>query len=452
MIAMDPMTLRRAWLAPLVFFQGYLLFTVILFFAGPWPWEVRDPVLLVVYLLAAQVIIALGYGMSWKGVRGAIVDELAREREIERTIAVLRRALVATLILMVPTSLSRAGSVIPDVISGLTDTGGAYNRNLARLEEGNPYQIVEYFRILLSPYMVALFPLTVVLWGRLSGKFRLIACVAILFNLSVYIATGTNKGLADFVVTSPWLVFLGIKAKTLRFRIPRGVLVPVFVILFVAFLQFFAAGQAQREGGVGELGVLNTGAGLLFADQQPMVSQLLGDGGRIAFESISRYLGQGYYALSMAFHVDYHSTLGFGHSMFLARNADSLFGTDRFTVGSLPGQLEEQTGWGMFALWHSIYPWLASDFGFAGALLALGAFAYLLGLSWGRSLATVSAPWLVMTFMMVILFFYVPANNQIFQTAETCTAFFIVGFQLLWQRMSRAFVAGDVDTVAEPRT
>jgi hypothetical protein len=188
---------------------------------------------------------------------------------------------------------------------------------------------------------------------------------------------------------------------------------------------------------------------LLFSNPTHPVSQLLGEGGRIGFESIARYLGQGYYALSMAFHIDHTTTFGFGNSMFLARNADAIFGTDYFTTGSLPGLLEAQTGWSAVALWHSIYPWLASDFGFAGALVVVGGFAYLLGLSWGRSLTTAGAPWLLMTFMMVILFFYVPGNNQIFQTAETCVAFFIVSFQLLWMRRSRVLVGSDASVAGK---
>lgn len=448
---MDLQTLRRAWLAPLIFFQGYLGFTVLLFFTGPWPWDVEDPMLLVGYLLCAQAIIALAYGMSWRHVRNAILPSAEREKEIARTIGFLRRALIISLVLLIPTSLSRTGTLIPNILEGLRDTGGVYNRNLARLEEGNVYQIVEYIRIAVSPYLIAIFPLTIVLWSRLSRSFRIAAGAAILFNLSVYIATGTNKGLADFVVTLPWLVYLGVIAHTLNFRVPRTVFVPIVVLLFLGFLQFFASGQAQREGGVGELGVINTGAGLLYANPQYLPSQMFGDGGRIAVESISRYLGQGYYALSMAFHVDYESTLGFGHSMFLARNADALFGTSQFTLGSLPGRLEEQFGWSMFTLWHSIYPWLASDFGFAGALIVLGGFAYLLGLSWGNSVATVSAPWLIMSFMMLILFLYIPANNQIFQTAETCVAFFLVAIQLIMRRKWPAAIRNETGPLSEPR-
>jgi hypothetical protein len=59
-------------------------------------------------------------------------------------------------------------------------------------------------------------------------------------------------------------------------------------------------------------------------------------GAMIIYESLARYVGQGYYALSMTFDLEHSSTLGFGHSMFLARNADAVFGTDHFTAGSLP--------------------------------------------------------------------------------------------------------------------
>jgi hypothetical protein len=115
--------------------------------------------------------------------------------------------------------------------------------------------------------------------------------------------------------------------------------------------------------------------------------------------------------------------------MFLARNADLITGSDYFVNQSIPGVLDRDFGWGMFLLWHSIYPWLASDFGFFGSLIVIGALAYLLGLSWGRSLVGGAAPWLLLTYLLVVLFFYVPANNQVFQTGETCIAFFVA---LVW--------------------
>ena len=426
--------LRAKWLAPLVFFQVYLSATVILFFFGPWPWEVDKPLLLAGYLTAAQILIAAGYLLSWHRIRRLHGSGVAPTQHILVGTEFLKRAVLVTFILFIPTSLSRTGSVFPDIFAGLSDPGAAYNQNFERLEAGNAFVIMEYLRMFLSPLLLGVFPLAVVYWSRLSGWLRFLCFVAIIFNLSLYIATGTNKGLADFLVTLPWFMFMGVSAGILRMRIRWRTLAMGFTVLIVAFLQFFGMGQMQRAGGVGEFSVFNTGFGLVESDTANAVSQVLSDNQRIIFESLTRYVGQGYYALSMSFDIDHWSTLGLGHSMFLARNADAIFSTNHFSWGSIPGLLEVETGWGMFTLWHSIYPWLASDFGFTGALFILSALSYLFGLSWGRSLVTLAPHWVILSYLLLLLFFYIPFNNQIFQSGETCFAF---GFLLIGTILSK---------------
>lgn len=426
----------KAWVFPLVFFQAYLTLTVALFFWGPWPWDVDQPGLLFIYLMAAQITIALGYLAAGPQVAAQRISVSTKKRNLELGVLFWRRATMITLIIFIPTSLSRTGSFFPDIFSGIKDAGAAYNENFERLEGGNQYVIIEYLRILISPWLVAVFPLTIVYWRQLKQNYRILGVTAILSTLSLYIATGTNKGIADLVITTPALIYLGVGAGILWFRVSKWALLAGFILMFFGFLQFFGAGQAQREGGVGELGVINTGLSLIQADGAHTLSSMLSDNQRIVFESLTRYLVQGYYALSMSFQLETHSTLGFGHSMFLARNADAITGSLAFSLGSVPGQLEQATGWGMFALWHSIYPWLASDFGFIGALFVVGGFAYLLGLSWGKSLMTAKPLWIVMAYLMLIIFFYIPANNQVFQNGETCIAFYAVLLSLInWRRI-----------------
>lgn len=429
-------TLRVRWLAPLIFFELYLAATILLFFFGPWPWEVDAPVQLATYLVAAQVFIGSGYLLAWRRVR-CTYGAGASAQQVGAGIVFLKRALFVTFVLLIPTSLSRTGEVLPNIVAGLVDPGAVYNRNFERLESGNAFVFVEYLRMLLSPLLVGVYPLAIVYWSRLSGRVRGLCLAAIMFNLGLYFATGTNKGLADFLITLPWLMFLGISAGILKLRIHRGALAVGFAILFIAFLKFFGMGQIQREGGVGELGVFNTGFDLIQADKSNAISQLLSSNLQIIFESLTRYLGQGYYALSMSFNIESSSTFGFGNSMFLARNANEIFGTSHFTSGSIPGLLEAQAGWGMFTLWHSIYPWLASDFGFIGALFVLAVLSYLFALSWGRSLVTLAPQWVILSYLLLILFFYIPANNQIFQSGETCFAFLLLLLGTMrWKRSS----------------
>lgn len=436
---------RLKWLAPLIFFEFYLGLTILLFFFGPWPWNVDSPVFLATYLVAAQVFVGSGYLMAWRRIRLTHDASVCagKTQKIDVGIVFLKRALVITFVLLIPTSLSRTGNILPDIVTGLLDPGMVYNQNFERLEAGNTFVLVEYLRIFLSPLLVGVYPLAIVYWSKLSGKVRVFCLFAILFNLGLYLATGTNKGFADFVITLPWLIFLGISAGVLRLRIHRSILFLGIVVLFVAFMYFFGMGQIQREGGVGERGVFNAGFDLITADTSNAISKLLSNDLRIIFESLTRYIGQGYYALSMSFDIDHDSTFGFGHSIFLARNADAIFDTNQFTTASIPGLLEDQTGWGMLTLWHSIYPWLASDFGFIGTLFVLAMLAYLFALSWGNSLVTLAPQWIILSYLLFILFYYIPANNQIFQSGETCFAFFILLASVVYRKaLPAAIVLG----------
>ena len=424
---MDLKTLRRSWYAPLIFFQIYLSLTLFLFFYGPWPWDISNPIALVTYLLSAQLSIGVGFLAAWPQVRRAYAQRKPEDTTvaIKEGLRFTRQALLVTFIILIPTSLSRTGSLLPDVAAGLRDTGAVYNANVERLGGGNAFVLAEYVRMALAPWLVAVFPLTVVYWEKMSAGLRGGCMAAVLANLSLYMATGTNKGLADILVTGPWLIYLATATGLLRLRISLGRKLLVFCTLFLGFLQFFANGQVQRAGGVGEGGVLNTGTGVLEADTG-ILGALISDNFRIIFESMTRYVCSGYYALSLSMEVEHGSTWGLGHSMFLARNADAIFGTNFFSVQSLPALVESQFGWSKTALWHSIYPWLASDFGFTGSVAVIGLLAYLLSLSWGMSLSTLGYRWITMLFLMLILFFYIPANNQIFQSGETCIGFFLV--------------------------
>ncbi|MBC7490408.1 MAG: hypothetical protein H7240_11030 [Glaciimonas sp.] len=432
----DLNTLRAKWLAPLIFFEFYLALTIFFFFFGPWPWNVDSPVLLGTYLVAAQVFIGLGYFSAWRKIRLKYdIDNTAVKNEnIILGIVFLRRALIVTFILLIPTSLSRTGSVLPDIVAGLVDPGTVYNQNFQRLENGNAFVFVEYFRILFSHLLVGIYPLVIVYWSRLSRKVRFFSLFAISFNLSIYLATGTNKGLADFLITLPWLIYLGTSAGVLRLKIHRYIGIIGLVVSFITFMYLFGMGQVQREGGVGEQGIFNTGLDIITANTSNIAFEFLSNDLIIIYQSLTRYIGQGYYALSMSFDLDHSSTFGFGHSIFLARNADVFFDTNKFTTTSIPGLLEVKTGWGMLSLWHSIYPWLASDFGFIGALFVLATLSYLFSLSWGSALVSLAPRWIILSYLLIILFYYIPANNQIFQTGETFSAFFILLISIFLQK------------------
>jgi hypothetical protein len=429
---------RQTWLYLGLFFQAYLLFTLILLFQGPWPWPIPDRQQLLVYLIIAQVSILLGYAWGWLGVKKnyRYADNQSKSTNVDAGIKFLKIALLISCLLIIPTSLSRTGNIIPDIIDGLQNLGAAYNKNINRLKQENSYVLVEYTRIIVSPFLISVFPLTIVYWARMPNSLRTLAVISIIFDLFFHLATGTNKGLADFIVTAPWLVILASKSGILKVKIRMGHIFIVFSLLGLVFIKMFGETQIQREGGVGDYGVINTGQQLLYAESGSVWSGF-SDSMRISYESLCRYLTSGYYALSLSMQIESPTTYGFGNSMFLTRNADMLLGTSYFETQNLPAIVQDVYGWSRLQLWHSIYPWLASDFGLYGAIIALGLFSTLLSRSWGSALITLNYKWIVVLHSMLILFYYVPANNQILQTGETCVGLIVMLFLILLESVSK---------------
>ncbi len=426
---------KRVWLTPLILFQGYLTFVMILYFIGPWPWGNQNLAKLLAFLVAAQIAIGLGYWVGWQKLCRIAAAQTNEDRaeSIKKSRAFFDIAFWIYLVLLIPTALSRAGTAFPNVIEGINYTGAVYNDNYERNSLGNIFVLVEYFRMLLSPALIAFFPLLIIFWRDISKTKRAIGIAMIIYFTAIYISIGVNKGIADIILTLPWLIFIVHYAGSSGLRIPRWLFYSILLFIFALFMIFFGQGQEQRDGNVGLSGLFNSGLTIIRADSG-WLGDIMNDQTRIIYESITRYLTSGYYALSLSFDIEHPSTYGIGNSMFFSRNIDFIFGTDYFTTQSIPGILEAKQGFPQFALWHSIYPWLASDVGFVGSLLVVGFFSYLLSLSWGLSIITLSHKWIAMFSIMIILFFYIPANNQIFQSGETAIGFILVGLWIFFDK------------------
>jgi hypothetical protein len=403
-------------LFPLIFFELYLNFTVLTLAFGPWPWPVDNAVELYAYLVAAHIAFAVGYVL-------AVSSRFTIHRpQLNHVNALFIAALLLSLLIALPTSFARTGSVIPDLAFGIQDPGEAYGRAVFRGQSGGEHVIFEYLRILLSPVLALLLPLLVVYWSTLSYWKRLLGSASALWVVSLYVATGTNKGLADFVLILPWLLLLrqfalgSTKLPVFRFSIAA-------VVSVVLMLVFFAYGQLSREGGAA-IGSIFGAPLFITADPDHWLTGSLPDEARIALESIFRYLNAGYYALSRCFQFDFDSTFGVGNSMFLSRNFDALFDTHWTLSNTYPAKLEIAEGWGVFLLWHSIYPWLASDFGFPGTLLLVALIGWMLAATWVTAVESRHPAAISLFAYLCVAVYYFPANNQLMQSGESCVGFF----------------------------
>lgn len=416
-------------LLPMVFFMAYLNLTVLLFVFGPWAWPVMNGTKLYGFLALAHIALLVGYlhGIRKETPAGYFVGP-----KPERLVWI---SIVVTLALAIPTTLFRTGNSVPDIASSLTDPGSAYAMTKDIRETSDAASIiVEYVRILFGPLFALLLPLTIFYWRRLSHLARIAAVLGITINLLIYVAMGTNKGIADFILLTPWLFIAAHFSGALRTRYRSRLFFIISGVLFVAFFGvFFAAGQITRPGTTRDAAYFSPLD--MTADLRNPFVRHLPPTAQSGATALASYLTQGYYALYLSLDKPFVPMFGLGNSTFLSRNIARLSGYSQIETLSYPARNERENGWDAYGNWSTIYAWLASDFSFPGTILVVALIGYLFALSWRDTLQGMNPFAVVACTQFLTMLYYFPANNQCLQSGESFTAFIgIVGIWLFTRK------------------
>jgi hypothetical protein len=126
-------------LLPIIFFEAYLFFTILLLTWGPWRWHIRNAFEFYLFLINANVALFIGYFIAIGKQPGGYSSRFSVE-------SLVKGCLIINLILLLPTSYMRTGSWIPNISYGLTNPGPAYNASLVWRGSHSPF--IEYLRIL----------------------------------------------------------------------------------------------------------------------------------------------------------------------------------------------------------------------------------------------------------------------------------------------------------------
>jgi hypothetical protein len=413
-------------LFPIVFFFGYLTSTVIFFAIGPFEFPVDNPGSLYLFLALAHIALFAGY---WRAASGQPQGYFGKWKVSQ----MLFWSAIVSLLLLLPTSRARTGSVIPDIVNGIVNTGDAYANSVALSMEGGGLPLVEYLRILLGPLIALLLPLTVFYWKELARTTRIMAVAGMIGTVALFVGMGTNKAIADTVLLVPWMIFAGYKSGKLQLNLRRILTFAVCGgVAFILFLQFFGMAMAGRSGSPAASGYFPAAGATADADNFSIRN--LAERPATLVMGLDIYLTSGYYALSLALHEPFVPMYGVGNSMFLYRQAARLTGDDEILKKPYPVRIEKY-GWDALGLWSSIYPWIASDVSFPGTILIVYLIGRLFALSWLDTLAGANPFAVVMFSQFLIMLFYFPANNQLLQSGEGFTAFWVT--LILWLRTRR---------------
>ena len=237
-------------------------------------------------------------------------------------------------------------------------------------------------------------------------------CAAIILDFLYNILyIGTQRSLFTYMVLAGMLYIVhviksgkGIKKRNVFF-------VAVAVVGAVLIFTKIISARFTLWGSVMSTDFRN---GMKFNPNHILV-QWLPDEMKYAFITLLSYPSQGYYGLSMCFDVPFQWTWFLGGARGLNSIASQVLSEiPDFLSSTYPVRTGEMIGFDGLAAWYTIFAWLAGDVTFLGALVVMLLAAYLFMRCWKEVILYNNPLSFAMLIQLVIMYVFVPANNQLF--------------------------------------
>ena len=133
---------------------------------------------------------------------------------------------------------------------------------------------------------------------------------------------------------------------------------------------------------------------------------------------LSPYLSQGYYGLSLCLQLPFAWSYGVGGSHALTQILGKIGFSGVYERTNL-SRMEYTFGRSGLHQWNTIFPWLASDLTWTGAMVFMGAVGFIMARSWREVIENDNVISLIVLFLCAVLVLFIPANNQLFHGYDT---------------------------------
>lgn len=403
-------------LFPILLIQAYLWLSIGLYAFGPWQWPMRDPGKFYGFVFACHFALLIGYlAFAHRAPRASTVKS--------DPIKLIGWTVVATIMVAPLTNYAKTGSWVPDILGSIANPGQAYMESHLYTEQGT--NAGAYVRIVLGPLLMGMTPLVAFYWRRMDTKLRLAAAIAIASAIVLSVSTGQRRDIADLLVTLPLIAVAGHWARVTVFRRRTQFMLLIgFVIGCAGFISYFAYSHISRVGADTAAYAVNP-ATMQHPDRNNPMLLSIPEEYQPGFLAFVNYLSTGYYGLSLSLDRPQQPMYGFGHSMFLTRNAQKLMGDETFEQRSLAVQISNKDGFKYPVYWATAYPYFLNDLGPFGVILLMLGIGALLATTWIDTIGGQNPYAVVMFWLVALLLFYLPATNRVLQDGEGVVAFYV---------------------------
>ena len=428
--AQSPASIRSGDLnAPLKIGVAWLTGTYILFLLVGQVGKVPDLSKLTMFVSATIFAFAAGYRLKIRsytaGDLGPPAAKTANEmRSVRRWVTV--SGLYLSLFGL--TLVSEYGASSPaDVLNAVLHPGSAYFFRL-RDADLSASSIVLQALTLLAVLTTPLVPLAVLYWGRLTTTTRTVTIAAVTLYSAYWVFIGTQKGLGDLAVFA--LAALLVRAQGRHQaggRIRRVAPVVLIAVVFVGYMSFNQSDRLNSQGQQGNF------------EPNPIVASVTGKDFARGLGLTAAYPSHGYLGLAYNLDTPFKWTGLRGASRALDGYWTQYTGQTSVFDDTYPARTEIRTGWPAKMYWATIYPWLASDVTFPGAVLFMGLVGWWLARFWYESVWQSRMLSLFLLCQLALLLAYVPANNQVGITRPGLITFLSLAGLYFFASVNRAF-------------
>lgn len=387
---------------------------------GPWPWPFPNVLKLTFTVFCYSMALIFGYILAlnlYKVKKNSIKINFSGNYIMVTSIMFLILSLIVfnyrtnIFIFNIPQLYTK-------ILVAINNPSYLYYEKLVSYDSGTSLYAL-MVNILFSIMYYLVLAILIFNWKRVSLKIKVIIFWGIIINLLSWFLIGTNKGFFDIAIIGI-IYFLYkvsniVKSDFLNIKFYFSGLFPI--VLLILALYYFNLSTESRIGQV----TYSTSTGLSI-NQNSILYNITPDFLKNLLVMISSYLTQGYYGLSLAMEEDFNSTLFIGSSTFLSNFFENYLGISYFNNYSYPAKIE-YLGWDKYVNWHTAYTWFASDVSFYGVPLIMMLFGFLLCVFWKEGL-TGNVNSMVLFVIIMMLIFYIPANNQIFSFPGTFITFY----------------------------
>ncbi|WP_170075518.1 hypothetical protein [Paraclostridium dentum] len=417
-------TVSYRWV-PFVGISTYVLLTLALCLWGPWEYPGFNKLLVSTYIICFLFITWIGMliGSAYKP------KQLNNNENVNRLVVKYTRRLIYIVFviksLLILSCIKKYGSI--EIGNLMESMAMSYTRmNAGELADSNFFRQMDTFMTFLyiSTTVIGFF-----IWEKLKFKSRLILIINILLTIIYNIFyLGIQKIIGDTIIyfCSIFIVKGIIKNKE-KFKIKT--IVTLFIVVMIAFFMFsfIIAGRKEYWGSsfktVGSNGAtLNLNHPLLLIIPESL---------RLQVGSFLVYPTMGYYGLSLCLQLPFKWTYGLGSALGIKSMLDQIIpGIPNVMNDTYLIRMQNYYGIDAFGDWHTIFPWLASDMTFIGALVYMGIIGYIYMRCWKQVVLYKNPISIVLLTLLNIQYVYIVTNNQLFHTRGDAMATIVIF--LLW--------------------